>query len=130
MNNFTNEELDLLYDLARDKHDLVMRGDWQAVKDEISQLHLLMYKILEFKPQIPKESETKKWFTLIEVCKYFKKHPISFGKILKQLRDSDRLIYNIHYFRTGEHKCSKILWNIEELTKFFVLNHILEVKPT
>tara|TARA_R100000654_G_scaffold50356_1_gene76528 strand:- start:485 stop:640 length:156 start_codon:yes stop_codon:yes gene_type:complete len=50
MNNFTKEELDLLYDLARDKHDLVMRGDWEAVKNEISQLHLLMYKILEVKP--------------------------------------------------------------------------------
>jgi len=50
MDKFTSEELDLLYNLVRDQHDEVMCGDWEAVKDEISQLHLLMYKILEFKP--------------------------------------------------------------------------------
>ena len=50
MDKFTSEELDLLYNLVRDQHDDVMRGDWEAVKDEISQLHLLMYKILEVKP--------------------------------------------------------------------------------
>ena len=48
MNKFTSEELDLLYDLARDKHDDVMNGDWEAVKDEISELHLIMHKILKF----------------------------------------------------------------------------------
>ena len=48
MNKFTSEELDLLYNLVRDQHDDVMRGDWEAVKDEISQLHLIMNKILKF----------------------------------------------------------------------------------
>jgi len=48
MQNFTTEELDLLYDIVRDKHDLTMHGDWDAVKDEISLLHLIMHKILEF----------------------------------------------------------------------------------
>ena len=47
MDNFTNEELDLLYDLVRDKHDDLMNGDWQAVKQEISDFHLLMYKLIK-----------------------------------------------------------------------------------
>ena len=47
MNNFTNEELDLLYDLVRDKHDDLMNGDWKAVKQEISDLHLLMSKLIK-----------------------------------------------------------------------------------
>ena len=48
MNKFTSEELDLLYNLVRDQHDDVMRGDWDAVKDEVSELHLIMLKILKF----------------------------------------------------------------------------------
>ena len=43
---FTNEELDQLYDLARDKHDEVMCGDWEAVKTDIADLHLLMSKLI------------------------------------------------------------------------------------
>ena len=48
---FTVEELDVIYNLVRDKHDDVMRGDWVAVKDDISELHLLMYKILKLQKQ-------------------------------------------------------------------------------
>ena len=51
MNKFTSEELDLLYDIVRDKHDLTMNGDWDAVKDEISELHLIMHKILKFQKE-------------------------------------------------------------------------------
>ena len=43
---FTNEELDQLYDLARDKHDEVMCGDWEAVKIDIADLHVLMSKLI------------------------------------------------------------------------------------
>ena len=43
---FTNQELDQLYDLVRDKHDDVMRGDWEAVKPDIADLHLLMSKLI------------------------------------------------------------------------------------
>ncbi len=43
---FTPDELDILYDLVRDKHDDVMRGDWEAVRSEIGDLHLLMSKII------------------------------------------------------------------------------------
>ena len=43
---FTNQELDQLYDLVRDKHDEVMCGDWEAVKPDIADLHLLMSKLI------------------------------------------------------------------------------------
>jgi len=46
MNDFTRDETDILYNLVRDEHDKVMCGDWDAVKDDISRLHLLMHKIL------------------------------------------------------------------------------------
>ena len=46
MNKLTKDELDILYNLVRDEHDKVMCGDWDAVKDDISRLHLLMHKIL------------------------------------------------------------------------------------
>jgi len=48
MNNdpFTNEELDKLYSLVQDKYDEVMCGDWEAVKTDIADLHLLMSKLI------------------------------------------------------------------------------------
>ena len=46
MDKLSKDELDILYNLVRDEHDKVMCGDWDAVKDEISRLHLLMHKIL------------------------------------------------------------------------------------
>ena len=47
MKNFTNEELDLLYDLVRDKHDDLMHGDWEAVKDKIA----LMSKLIKLQKE-------------------------------------------------------------------------------
>ena len=48
MNNdpFTNEELDKLYDLVRTEHDEVMCGDWETVKIDIADLHVLMSKLI------------------------------------------------------------------------------------
>ena len=43
---FTNEELDKLYDLVRTEHDEVMCGDWEAVKTDIADLHVLMSKLI------------------------------------------------------------------------------------
>ena len=51
MNSFTNEELDLLYDLVRDKQDEAMQGDWEAVKDEIADFHLLMSKLIKLQKE-------------------------------------------------------------------------------
>ena len=46
-NPFTNDELDILYNLIRDQNDDLMNGDWDAVKQDISDLHLLMHKVLK-----------------------------------------------------------------------------------
>ena len=46
-NPFTSDELDILYNLIRDQHDDLMNGDWDAVKQDISDLHLLMHKVLK-----------------------------------------------------------------------------------
>ena len=43
---FTNEELDKLYDLVRTEHDEVMCGDWEVVKTDIADLHVLMSKLI------------------------------------------------------------------------------------
>ena len=47
MTEFSNDELDILYNLVRDEHDEVMCGDWDAVKPDISKFHLLMHKLLK-----------------------------------------------------------------------------------
>ena len=43
---FTNEELDKLYNLVQDEYDEVMCGDWEAVKKDIADLHVLMSKLI------------------------------------------------------------------------------------
>jgi len=43
---FTKEELDKLYDLVRTEHEEVMCGDWDAVKTDIADLHVLMSKLI------------------------------------------------------------------------------------
>ena len=43
---FTNEELDKLYDLVRTEQDSVMCVDWEAVKTDIADLHVLMSKLI------------------------------------------------------------------------------------
>ena len=40
-------DLEIIYDLAKEKYEDVYDGDWASVKAEISELHLLMHKILE-----------------------------------------------------------------------------------
>ncbi len=47
MNEFSNDELDLLYNLVRDEHDTAMRGDWETVKPDICTFHGLMHKLLK-----------------------------------------------------------------------------------
>ena len=54
---FTEFELDLLYDLTRDRIDLEMRGDWAAVRGDIGVLHTLQGKILTLMPKAQVEDE-------------------------------------------------------------------------
>ena len=50
----TNQELDQLYNLARDEYDEVMCGDWEAVKVDIADLHLLMSKLIHLQKGLKK----------------------------------------------------------------------------
>ena len=42
---FTEEELTKIYDMARDNIDDVMRGDWDAVQQDLSELHSIQAKV-------------------------------------------------------------------------------------
>ena len=67
-------------------------------------------------------TKTSRWESITDVCAALHKHPISFGTKLKNLRESQRLTHGVHYLHTGDSPNSKILWDIEELTKFFSAN--------
>ena len=41
---FTEEELTKIYDMARDNIDDVMCGDWDAVQQDLSELHSIQAK--------------------------------------------------------------------------------------
>jgi len=49
--NLTNSELNTLYELAENKHYKLMHdpafGDWEAVKEEVCELHLIRHKLLK-----------------------------------------------------------------------------------
>ena len=49
--NLTNSELDTLYELVENKHYKLMHdsafGDWEAVKEEVCELHLIRHKLLK-----------------------------------------------------------------------------------
>ena len=66
--------------------------------------------------------KTSHWEPFLDVCAALHKHPVSFGNKLRKLREAQRLEHTLHYLHTGENKTPKILWNIEELTKFFAEN--------
>jgi len=48
---FTEFELDLLYDLLRDRIDLEMNGNWDAVRGDIGVLHTIQGKVLSLMPE-------------------------------------------------------------------------------
>ena len=43
---FTKKELEKLYDLAQDGYYEIICGDWEAVKTDIADLHVLMSKLI------------------------------------------------------------------------------------
>ena len=47
MTTFTNEELDKLYEYTDQQLESIMHGDWEAVKQEVADQHLLMAKLLK-----------------------------------------------------------------------------------
>ena len=41
----TKEEKELLYQLAHDHYEELYKGDWNAVKEEVSEIYLIMHKL-------------------------------------------------------------------------------------
>ena len=41
----TKEEKELLYGLAHDHYEELYKGDWDAVKEEVSEIYLIMHKL-------------------------------------------------------------------------------------
>ena len=41
----TKEEKELLYQLAHDQYGELYKGDWNAVKEEVSEMYLIMHKL-------------------------------------------------------------------------------------
>ena len=42
---FTKDELTKIYDMARDSIDMVMAGNWDAVQEDLSELHSIQAKV-------------------------------------------------------------------------------------
>ena len=42
---FTKDELTKIYDMARDSIDIVMGGNWDAVQQDLSELHSIQAKV-------------------------------------------------------------------------------------
>lgn len=45
MMELTKEEKELLYGLAHDHYEELYKGDWDAVKEEVSEIYLIMHKL-------------------------------------------------------------------------------------
>ena len=43
--NFTLQELTKIYDMARDSIDGIMCGDWDAVQEDLSEMHSIQAKV-------------------------------------------------------------------------------------
>ena len=41
----TKKEKEILYELAHDHYEELYKGDWNAVKQEVSELYLIMHKL-------------------------------------------------------------------------------------
>ena len=41
----TKKEKEILYGLAHDHYEELYKGDWNAVKQEVSELYLIMHKL-------------------------------------------------------------------------------------
>tara|TARA_R100000781_G_scaffold1795_1_gene3032 strand:- start:733 stop:1212 length:480 start_codon:yes stop_codon:yes gene_type:complete len=116
--NLTNSELESLYDLARDKHDDVMRGDWEAVKEEVSELHLLMHKLLKLQEDEPKK---EKPVLKVEQQKFNFKSPTTVTSKLLHIKEGDlralrkcgELKRGYHYETGMNPKPSAIFYDLE-----------------
>ena len=51
MSHFTKDERDLLYNCVSDQLDVLMNGDWCAVRKDVGEMHGLLSKIVSLMEQ-------------------------------------------------------------------------------
>tara|TARA_R100000664_G_scaffold4868_1_gene9608 strand:- start:710 stop:1207 length:498 start_codon:yes stop_codon:yes gene_type:complete len=116
----TISELDDLYDLVKERQDFIMRRDWDAdLKEELSELHLLMHKLLELQreqsslhwptvkpsPTAEPEKEVEFMFSTAEIAKKLKVTDSD----LRALRNAKELKEGYHY-TTGRSPRPTAIW--------------------
>ena len=113
-------ELERLYDLVNEKYWDVKEGNWDAVKEEISELHLLMHKLLK----LQKEQSDLHWPTVeksAEPKKFSFKTPTAIASKLLHTKEADlRALRKCGELRRGYHyetgrspKPSAIFYDLE-----------------
>jgi len=104
-------DLESLYDLVNEKYLDVRDGDWEAVKAEISELHLLMHKLLELQKEWGKQVPSFKVepgdfaFSTAETAKKLKVTDSD----LRALRNAKELKEGWHYI-TGRSPRPTAIW--------------------
>tara|TARA_R100001082_G_scaffold52669_2_gene28703 strand:- start:729 stop:1226 length:498 start_codon:yes stop_codon:yes gene_type:complete len=113
-------DLESLYDLVNEKYLDVRNGNWEAVREEISELHLLMHKLLKLqegekkwdksfyfepRPTAEPEKEVEFMFSTAEIAKKLKVTDSD----LRALRKAKELKEGYHY-TTGRSPRPTAIW--------------------
>lgn len=53
---FTKEELTKIWDMARDNIDELMCGDWDAIQEDLSELHFIQAKVCTLRKNLLEEN--------------------------------------------------------------------------
>ena len=114
-------ELESLYDLVNEKYWNVKEGNWEAVKEEISELHLLMHKLLE----LQKEQSGLHWPTVkpsptaepgnfaFSTAETAKKLKVT-DSDLRALRNANELKEGWHYITGRKPKPTAIWYDLQK----------------
>ncbi len=110
--SLSNSNLFSLYNIVRDRYNDIICGDWNSVKEEISELHLLMYKLLKLQegaaenvPAIKVSPSGKFDFSTAETAKKLKVTESD----LRALRNAKELKEGYHY-TTGRSPRPTAIW--------------------
>ena len=110
--SLSNSNLFSLYNIVRDRYNDIICGDWNSVKEEISELHLLMYKLLKLQegvaenvPAIKVEPTGRFDYSTAETAKKLKVTDSD----LRALRNANELKAGWHYI-TGRSPRPTAIW--------------------
>ena len=110
--SLSNSNLFSLYNIVRDRYNDIICGDWEKVKEEIPELHLLMYKLLKLQegvaenvPAIKVSPSGRFDFSTAETAKKLKVTDSD----LRTLRNAKELKAGHHYI-TGRSPRPTAIW--------------------